>query len=210
MKTFTSIQKLILSGIVALAAQYTNAQQVKSLIGNHFLLPIANEQSSIWQEKALRKGLTSKSIKAIYFEKDLLEDDEEEVGEFTDYIEEEKEVAVNYIIFSGTGSKALATQLFADIFGKDAKTIKGKRVLGEDKFVVKAVQAQPEAVSFTFPELVFSGENGTVAKGIKVIPFDIDGDGKVSDAERQAITSLAAFNQYVNRTKHTLLASRDR
>jgi hypothetical protein len=167
---------------------------------------VANKQSSIWQEKKLKKGLTLKAIKEIYFIEDVYEDDSESC-EFSDYVEEKEEKPVDYVIVSGSGPKAFGTTVFANSVGKDVAAIKGKKVVGEDKYVLKAVQTQPEAVSFIPANIVFSGENGTLAEGIEVIPFDIDGDGKVTEAERNAITSLEAFNNYINNKTKLLLVN---
>lgn len=169
-----------------------------------FVLPIANEHSSVWNEKKIRKGLTRKAMADLYFVKDVFADEEDTQGEFTDYVEIEEEKPVSYIIFSGTGTKAESSRRFAQIVGKSTNDFRGKKVLGEEKVLVQVVQSQPEAVSFGSASLVFSGANGTVAEGIKVIPFDIDGDGRVSEAERQCVTSLEAFTSFVTHSNRLL------
>lgn len=202
-------------GVIAIVIWLASVAEVQAVEPNKnaavtisdCLLLIANKQSSVWQEKKFRKGLTLKTIKEIYFLDDLYEE-EPESYEFTDYVEEKEEKPVNYVIFSGTGSKAVGTSIFASSIGKNAASIKGKKVVGEDKFLLKAVQAQSEAVSFGPANIVFSGENGTLAEGIEVIPFDIDGDGKVSEAERLAISSLDAFTAYVKQSTNILLVKK--
>ena len=169
-----------------------------------YVLPIANQQSSVWKEKKIRKGLTRKSIADIYCVKDLLADEEEAQSEFTDYVEEDEETPVNYIVLSGTGAKAQSSRRFAENVGKDANGYRGKRVLGNERCLVRAVQSNPEAVSMGSASVVFSGKGGTVAEGIEVIPYDIDSDGKVSEEERLSITSLSAFVAFVRHSGRLL------
>lgn len=204
MKKRMTLFAIIFGIATAVVQAKNNPETTESQNATEYILPIANENSSVWNDKKIRKGLTRKAMADLYFVKDLFADEEETQGEFTDYVEIEEEKPVNYIIFSGTGTKAESSRRFAQIVGKDTNDFRGKKVLGEEKILVQVVQSQPEAVSFGSASLVFSGANGKVAEGIKVIPFDIDGDGKVSEAERQCITSLEAFTSFVNRNNRVL------
>lgn len=209
MKTFYSavISFLLLTAplsVVPVRAEQPNAPSASLL---HYLVPIANVQSSVWNERAVRKGLTLQGLRRLYFVEEVSET-EEAVASFTDYVEPTEERPVDYVVYSATGAKATGTRLFAALVGLDAAYLRGQRVLGSERQVLNVVRSQPQAVSFADVNDVFTGESGAVAEGIRVLPFDINGDGRVTDAERQAVTSRTAFEAYVAGCSALLLAEK--
>lgn len=209
MKPFYNSVILLLLLAVATTATTARADQPVASASTlpHFIVPIANVQSSVWNERAVRKGLTLRELKRLYFVAEVTDNDDE-AATFTDYVEPAEERAVDYVVYSATGAKAFGTRLFASVMGVDAAYLRGKRVLGSEHQVLSVVQHQPQAVSFAEVSEVFSGADGALAEGIRVLPFDIDGDGRVTEAERKAVTSRSAFDAYVADCHEVLLAEK--
>lgn len=102
--------------------------------GSYAILPITAKNSEV--EKALsNQELNTKKLKAIYFEKEDL-DEQDKKNKFN-----------NITVYSGNNTESISKE-FAAFYGKDASSFRGKRIVGDDQFLNTALAKDPQGISF--------------------------------------------------------------
>ncbi len=155
-------------------------------IAHYVLLPIANENNAILAEKKVQKGLNEKVTREIFVAKTLDE-----------YIDTRDKKQLPGTVYSLGGRHATTTELLANSLNVGVKDIKGRKVIGNEENVITVVKKRPDAIAFDVASLVYDCNTRKPVSGLKVLPIDIDGNGRVSDEERNAIASLDAFADYI-------------
>lgn len=124
------------------------------------LLPITNEENPVLNELS-KKKLNEKRLEEFFFETGL-----SRTGSSSG------EVAYNVTIYSGNipGSSA---DLFANHFGYDAADIRGRRISGDDIFLINAVQKDPNGVTFNNLSYIFDMETRRLKPGLALLPLDV-------------------------------------
>lgn len=159
-------------------------------IGRFVVLPIANSQNNILNIKKVQRGLNGRLERQLFVERDYLE---------TLDAQEEGEKALPATVYSLTGSRALTTNLFAKRLNVSPSQIKGKKIVGREENVITAVKLHNDAVGVSVPSLIYNVSDGTVVNGISVLNVDLDGNGRFSDAERDALQNLGSLTDYLDR-----------
>jgi ABC-type phosphate transport system substrate-binding protein len=139
-------------------------------LARYALLPIANSNSAFAKAYG-EKGLTNELIKQIYFH-DILADKSEA-----------KSIQAPFTIYTRL-QKAGAPTTFAQYFGYTQQNIKGKAIAGADEHLIKALQKDSTAISYSTPSLLYDLKTRHLISGVKIIPVDLDGNNKVNDSER--------------------------
>ncbi|MCC5930619.1 MAG: hypothetical protein JJU28_15340 [Cyclobacteriaceae bacterium] len=140
------------------------------ILGRYAVFPVANENSSFANLYA-SKGLTEKEIKALFFN-DLLGDNSDVVN------------PQSFSFYSRLQKAGLAVT-FSNHFGYEQQDIKGKAISGADEHTLLAIKRDPEGVTYNTPSLIYDLETRNVKPGLKIIPVDIDGNGKISKEEKE-------------------------
>lgn len=162
-----------------------------SSIGRFVVLPIANSDNEILQNKKVQKGLNGKLERQIFVSLSYLETlDAEEAGE----------KALPGTVYSLAGSKAFTTTLFAKRLNVRPNQIKGKKILGKEENAITAVRQHSDAISFNVANLIYNLDDGKVGQGLSVFKVDLDGNGKISDEERQAVSNLNSLTAYLEQS----------
>ena len=151
-------------------------------VGKFIILPIANSENEILNNKKLRKGVNETIEKKIFVQPTY-----EEVLD----AEEEGEQQLPGTVYSLSGSKAQTTRLFAEKLHTTPNNLKGKKILGREENVISVVKQQADAISFNVA-------NRQLQQGISVLSVDLDGNGKVSDQERTALANIDTLTDYLN------------
>lgn len=160
-----------------------------TILGRYIVLPIANSQNVLLENKKVRKGLNGKLTKQIFVLKDYLEAlDAEENGE--------KELPGT--VYSLTGSKAITTKAFANALHVSPNKIKGKKIVGREENALTAVQNHNDAVSFNVASLVYDTQSKKPVSGLTVLPIDIDDNGKITEEERSAFGTITQLTEYID------------
>lgn len=162
-------------------------------VGKFVVLPIANSENEILANKALRKGINEKIGKRIFVQQtydEALDAEEDET----------KERELPGTVYSLSGSKAYITKLFAENLHVTPNQLKGKKVVGREENVLSLVMQTPDAISFNVANLIYNLNNRQPQQGISVLDIDLDGNGKVSDEEREALGNIDALSEYLNHT----------
>lgn len=168
--------------------------QTAGTIAHYVLLPIANSGNSILAEKKVQKGLNEKLTREIFVEKNL-----------DDYIDSKDKKQLPGTVYSLSGSHSTTTELLANTLNVDVKDIKGKKVIGREENVISVVKKRPDAIAFDVASLVYDNTTHKPVSGVSVLPVDLDGNGKVTDDERAALTNLDALTDYIAKESKTSL-----
>lgn len=129
--------------------------------GRYALLPIANEGNPILNELN-RKRLNERRLEEFFFET-ALAGGGAGAGEEPTY---------DVTVYSGStpGSSA---NLFAAHFGYDAADLRGRRISGDDIFLINAVQKDDNGVAFNNLGYIFNLETRQLKEGLALVPLDL-------------------------------------
>jgi ABC-type phosphate transport system substrate-binding protein len=137
--------------------------QTKSSIvpfGKYAILPIAGKDN-VLLDGFRKKKLNEKRLKELFFERDLLSEDEPE---------QKKQFDLN--VYSGINTYSVS-HLFADHYGYEITRLKGKKIIGDDSYLNKAVQKDTAGVTVNSLSHIFNLESRQINEGIVLIPLDI-------------------------------------
>lgn len=166
-------------------------------VGRFFVLPVANSQNELLQIKKVVRGLNDKLQHQIYVERDVVETLEDE---------ESEEKPLPGTVYSLTGSKAVTTQVLARHLQTSPSHIKGKKILGCEENLLSVVKSQPDAISYNVASLLYDSETRKPVSGVTVLAVDLDGNGRISDEEREAVGNLDTLTSYIDQLPTTSVA----
>lgn len=158
----------------------------QSVVARYVLLPVANVNSALLTDKKFQKGLNSKLAKELFVQKSV----EEQI----DNPDAKKLPATVYAL---SGSRSVTTNLLARSLNVTAKDIAGKKILGKEENAIAVVQKREDAVSVSIPSLIYDSSSRKPVDGLTVLPVDLDGNDKVTDAERAAVADIDALTAYI-------------
>lgn len=167
-----------------------------TVVGQFLVLPISNSGSELLSDRKVRKGLNSKQLKDLFVVKD-----------FADEFASDDDDKYEATVYSLAGRKSAVANLFAHHLGTEPSKLKGKKVVGQELSAVRKVQGDSTAVSFNVPSVVFDSDTRLPLTGLAVLPVDIDGNGRVSEEERQVIRNLDDLTNFVELAGSTGLPS---
>ncbi len=156
-------------------------------VARFLVLPIANADNSLLQSKKIRKGVNEETERELFVKNDDIEAIYEE--------RERKEIHSN--VYTLAGNQNVTTALFARLLHANPGKLKGRKILGSEDKALAAVKKDNEALSFNVANLIYNKDNRRPVEGIAVIAPDINGNGRVSEEERQAVSDIDALISYV-------------
>lgn len=124
------------------------------------LLPVTNVNNPNLKELN-RKKLNSKDISELFF-----------VGNVLESSAGSNNTEFDLTVYSGNNSDSFA-EAFASHFGYMKADIKGKRISGDDIFLVNAIQKDNEGVAFNNLSYIFDVETRNLKEGLAIISLDI-------------------------------------
>lgn len=128
------------------------------------LLPISNSENPYLKELN-KKRLNSKGIRELFFEN----------GELEDIDKSSKEVKYDVTVYSGNNSDSFA-EAFASHFGFLKADLKGRKISGDDIFLINAIQKDNEGITFNNLSYIFDINTRSLKNGVALIPLDIRKD----------------------------------
>jgi ABC-type phosphate transport system substrate-binding protein len=137
-------------------------------IGRYAILPVANSRSAFAKTYGV-KGLTTETIRQIFFHDIFADKDNEE------------KITVPFTTYTRL-QKAGAPIVFATYFKYEQKDIKGQGIAGSDEHLLKAVLRDTTGVSFLPTPVIYAKPDGV--EGLAVIPVDLNGNDRVSNDEK--------------------------
>ncbi len=134
------------------------------------VVPTINENNPLLTE-LLSKGLKKETLIDIWI-----------TGKTTDWGEIVGEKAGHDIHVFTRSDACGAAQTWAQFLGKNQEDLQGVGVYG-DPGLAEAVAKDPAGIGYNNINYAYDGQTKLPVKGIKVLPIDIDGNGKIDESE---------------------------
>jgi len=129
-------------------------------VGRYALLPIAGRNSSSLTELS-KKNLNKRKLKELFFREDVYADDQKD-----------SKTANKLTVYSGNG-KSSATITFAAYFGHKIADIKGRKISGDDQFLVNAVEKDQTGITFNSLNYIYDTNSRKLKENIALLPLDV-------------------------------------
>jgi ABC-type phosphate transport system substrate-binding protein len=129
-------------------------------VGRYALLPVSNTQNPLLEKAA--KGLKKKDLINLVFEKDALDED-------FDPDEKSKYTATIY----SRNNESSTTLALAEYFDQVPERIKGKKIFGDEIYLLTAIQKDERGVTFNTLNYVFDLQSRQLKSGISLVPLQL-------------------------------------
>ena len=139
--------------------------QTVSYVGRYALVPVSNKRNPIIA-KVGKGGLSKKALKKLFFdESDEYGDEPETKSKFT---------ATVY----ARENQAPTTITLSRYFGAKPSELKGKKVLGDDIYLLSAIKKDSTGVTFNSLSYVFDTRNRKLRSDIALLPLNLKSQQK--------------------------------
>lgn len=129
-------------------------------IGRYALIPVTNSNNSLLER--VDKGLKKKDMVNLLFEKDIFEEIEEDS-------QKEKYPATIY----SRDHKAPSSIVIAKHFDKAPERIKGKKIIGDELYLLNAIQKDKTGVAFNTLNYTFDLKSRQLKSNISILPLQL-------------------------------------
>lgn len=174
--------------ILAKPVDVTNPDSLKVIVvGRYALLPVAGKSNTVFAN-IKKRGLNKKEIQNIFFEKDAYDDED------GDTKKKEKE---NITVYA-RDNKVCSAVSFAKYFDRNANQIKGKKISGDDKYLLSSVKKDTLGVTYNNLGYLYNTENHKLQDGLKILPLDIGKEQNevLQNGTLEAVVNLLETNKY--------------
>ncbi|HEX8546238.1 MAG TPA: hypothetical protein VF691_04705 [Cytophagaceae bacterium] len=157
----------------------------------YVLLPVANEKNPLLGQY-LKEGIEEKDLKKLFFKK------YDPLAEFDQPKERAKDKDKYKPTVYTREQKACAPTTFAKNFGFVQQDIVGKPIGGDDQHLISAIRKDTNGITYNNLGFIYDLKTKEQQKGIRVIPLDLNGNGKLDANENfysnldEVITKLEA------------------
>ncbi|MDR2138201.1 MAG: substrate-binding domain-containing protein [Tannerella sp.] len=139
--------------------------------GRYALIPVSNRNNPLIEKAG--KGLKKKELRNLVFEKDVLDD------EFYEESEKEKYAAT---VYSRSGQAAITLTL-ADYFDRAPEQIRGKKIVGDEIYLLHALQKDESGIAFNTLNYVYDLKTRQLKSHLTILPLSLKSD------QREALLS---------------------
>jgi ABC-type phosphate transport system substrate-binding protein len=129
--------------------------------GKYAVLPVTGK-NSVLPDELKKKKLNEKRIKELFFERDILADDDEP----------DTKKKYDLTVYSGSSPHSVSHS-FAGHFGYNASSLKGKKIAGDDIYLNSAVGKDVKGISFNALNYIFNIETRQLSDDIALLPLDV-------------------------------------
>lgn len=128
--------------------------------GRYAILPVIGKDNPLLAEFS-KKKLNDKRIKDLFFEKDILSEDTSP-----------SKPGYDVTVYSGNNNESVAHS-FASYFGYTSSSLKGKKISGDDAFLINAIQKDKTGVTFNALGNIFDINTRELKDNITILPLDV-------------------------------------
>ncbi|MDR3269750.1 MAG: substrate-binding domain-containing protein [Tannerella sp.] len=140
-------------------------------VGRYALIPVSNKNNPLIEK--VGKGLKKKELKNLVFEKDLLDDEAyEDDGK-------EKYTATVY----SRGGQTSTTLALAGYFAQAPERIRGKKIIGDEIYLLNALQKDENGIAFNTLNYVYDLKTRQLKANLTILPLNLKSE------QREALLS---------------------
>lgn len=170
-----------------------SSNQIVSYVGRYALVPVSNKRNPIIA-KAGKSGLSKKLLKKLFFE------------ETDEYGDESQETKSKYsATVYARENQAPTTITLASYFGAKPTDLKGKKVLGDDIYLLNAIKKDSTGVTFNSLNYVYDIQSRKLRNDIALLPLNLksqqkevlntlDIDNAIALLEKNSVESIPVSN----------------
>ncbi|MDR1505395.1 MAG: hypothetical protein LBT43_23355 [Prevotella sp.] len=125
------------------------------------LLPVIPKNHT-YIDNLEKERFNKKKLREIFFEKDLLSEEDNKPSK----------LAERFTVYSGNKKESGATA-FASHFGYSANSLRGKKIAGDDRFLLNAINKDNTGVTFNSISYLYDLSTRQLKPDIKLLPLDI-------------------------------------
>lgn len=167
--------------------------QTAFYVGRYALVPVSNKQNPIL-DKAGKGGLSKKVLKKLFFD------------ESDEYSEDQQEAKSKYVAtVYARESQAPTTIALAKYFGSKPVNLKGKKVLGDEIYLLSAIKKDTTGVTYNSINYVYDLHSRKLKSDIALLPLSLksqqkevlnslDLDNAISLLEKNNVESIPVQN----------------
>ncbi|MDR1745758.1 MAG: hypothetical protein LBR49_00580 [Tannerella sp.] len=130
-------------------------------VGRYALIPVSNRNNPLLEK--VGKGLKKKELRNLVFEKDL--SDEE-------LYEDEGKEKYTATVYSRSGQTP-TTLVLAEYFDRSPERIKGKKIVGDEIYLVDALRKDENGVAFNTLNYVYDLKTRQLKSNLTVLPLNL-------------------------------------
>lgn len=127
-------------------------------IARYAIIPVVNKNNPLLTEIA-GKSLDKNKVKKLFFEKDIDDD-----GKYPFKSEA--------TIYSGTHSTSNSS-IVSGYFDKTAGQLRGKKIAGDDIYIINAVSKDPNGVAFNYLSYIYDTQTRKLKDNLSILPLDV-------------------------------------
>ena len=144
---------------------FDNGEGYATNVGRIAVLPVTPSDNPLIKD-IQNKEWSGKDIKRLFFQT------EEEQYEDKDRLSKRERLAGSLTVITGN-SKASASTAFAKNFGFSRSDLRGKRIAGDDIYLLKAIEKNKQSVTFNAISNLFDLNSRQLKSNISLFPLDV-------------------------------------
>ncbi len=173
------------------SGQEPDANQRVAYLGRYALIPVLNSNSPLLGDA--KNGINKKDLKKLVFERNL-EDDEA-----LDDLDSGKKDKYTATVYS-RGGGASTSLVLAGYFGQQADQIKGKKIIGDDIFLLNAIRKDVGGLAFNSLNYVFDLQTRKLKADLSILPLKLK-------SQQQAALNSKDIDQAISLLETTSIES---
>ena len=156
-------EKADLTFVSATEAEEADRQGHVTYVGRFALLPVTTTDNSAYKQLSHRK-LNEKALKRLFFQGDETQE--------ADQARKKEEWTEGITIYSGT-NRASAAKAFARYFGYQTSQLRGKRIAGDDIYLLTAIDKDHTGITFNSLTYLFDLQSRQLKSHLSLLPLDV-------------------------------------
>ncbi|MDR1129764.1 MAG: hypothetical protein LBK96_02135 [Prevotellaceae bacterium] len=133
-------------------------------VGRSALLPVTTKKNPLY-EQITRKKFGKRELKKLFFIDDPLEDEDSSKDRLKEQL----------TVYSGSGKTSSAT-LFASYFGLTSSDFRGKKIQGDDIYLLHAISKDPTGITFNNLSYIYNLDDRRLKDDISLLPLNVKKD----------------------------------
>jgi ABC-type phosphate transport system substrate-binding protein len=133
-------------------------------IGRSALLPVTTKENPLY-EKIAKKKFGKKDLKRLFFAEDPFGEGDSPKDKFKEQL----------TVYSGS-SKTSGATFFASYFGQNSSDFRGKKIQGDDIYLLHAIGKDPTGITFNNLSYIYDLKDRQLKDDITLLPLDLKKD----------------------------------